>query len=47
MRSEPLDVLEQMVRGVHRQIDVHLARVRRAATAVPLVEQDHPIGVGE
>ena len=41
--AEPLDVGEQVRRGVGRQVGVRLARVRRAAPAPPLVEQDHAV----
>ncbi len=42
--TQPLDVGEQVVRGVRGQVDVGLARVRGAAAAAALVEEHDAVG---
>ena len=44
--AELLDVAQQVVGGVDRQVGGRVAGVGAAAPAAPLVEQDHPVGVG-
>src|SRR5204863_8785375 len=44
--AEPLDVAHEVVRRVGGEVDSRIARVRRAATAVVLVEQDRAVGAG-
>jgi hypothetical protein len=43
MGAELLDVAEQVMRGICRQVDVRLAGVGCATSAVALVEQDDVI----
>ena len=44
--SQELDIRDEVLRRVRRQVDVGLARVRRAATTVALIEQDDAVLIG-
>src|SRR6266571_5008738 len=46
MLSKALDVGDQVVRGVGREVDRDVTGVRRASSGAALVEQDDPVGRG-
>ena len=46
MLAQPLEVGDQVGRGVGRQVDGGRPRVRRAPAAVPLVQLHHEVGLG-
>jgi len=45
VRPEPLDVRDEVRRGVVAKVDTGRARARRAPPAVALVEQDDPVSL--